>query len=100
VVLVVSSLSSALTAWAVTATVSGGPTFTATATTATILKRHTAAKTLSCTGSTASGAVAASTTGILPTYVGTVTAAFTSATSSAGSALRCPVSPRRSTSRP
>jgi hypothetical protein len=78
-VLVMASLSSTATAGAATATITGGPTFSGTSTTSTLLKLHTAAKTLSCTGSTANGTVAASTDGaFLPRYVvGTMTPSFT-----------------------
>jgi hypothetical protein len=75
--LVVASLSSASTAGAAVATITGGPSVTGTATTATILKLHNAGKTLSCTGSTSSGSVVSSATGLLPMRIGTVTAGFT-----------------------
>jgi hypothetical protein len=70
-------LLSAVTAQATTATITGGPSLSGTAATSTVLKLHNSGKTLSCTGSTANGTVAASTTGILPLRVGTITQAFT-----------------------
>jgi hypothetical protein len=66
-----------VTAQATTATITGGPSVSGTATSSTLLKLHNSGKTLSCTGSTANGTVAASTTGILALRVGTITHAFT-----------------------
>jgi hypothetical protein len=78
-VLVMASLSSTATAGAATATITGGPTLSGTATTSTLLKLHGRGKTLSCTGGTANGTVAASTSGSIPPgfRVGTLTPAFT-----------------------
>jgi hypothetical protein len=70
-------LLSVVTAQATTATITGGPSLNGTATTSTLFKLHNAGKSQSCTGSTANGTVAASTTGILPLRVGTLTMAFT-----------------------
>jgi hypothetical protein len=74
--LVVASLSAVSTAGAATATITGGPSVSGTSSGATLLKLHNAGKTLSCTSGSASGTVAASTTGILPLRVGTITPAF------------------------
>jgi hypothetical protein len=75
--LAVASLSAVSTAGATTATVTNGPNVSGTATSSTLLKMHNSGKTLSCTGSTANGTVAASTTGILPLRIGTITPGFT-----------------------
>jgi hypothetical protein len=78
--LVVASLSAAASALAATATVTGGPNISGTATTSTLFKSRTAGKTYSCTGSTLTGTVAASTSGFLPIRIGTVTPGFTGCT--------------------
>jgi hypothetical protein len=75
-VLAVASLSAVSTAGATTATVTNGPNVSGTSTTSTLLKMHNSGKTLSCTGSTANGTVAASTTGFLPLRIGTITPGF------------------------
>jgi hypothetical protein len=77
-VLVVGSLSAVSTAGAATATVTNGPNVSGTATTSTLLKMHNSGKTLSCTGSTATGTVAASSTGSIPPgfRIGTITPGF------------------------
>ncbi|MCW3024514.1 MAG: hypothetical protein JWR30_3836 [Conexibacter sp.] len=66
-------------AGAATATVANGPNVTGTATSSTLLKLHNSGKTLSCTGSTATGTVAASSSGSVPPgfRIGTLTPAFT-----------------------
>jgi hypothetical protein len=76
--LLVVSSSSVATAGAAVATVTAGPTVSGTATTSTLLKLHTASKTLSCLTATMNGTVAASTTGSIPPgfRIGTVTPAF------------------------
>jgi hypothetical protein len=76
--LVVASLSAVSTAGASTATITGGPNVTGTASN-TLLKMHNSGKTLSCTGSSSNGTVVASATGPIPPgfRVGTVTPAFT-----------------------
>jgi hypothetical protein len=71
-------MSAAAAASAATATITGGPTVTGTASN-TLFKFHTTAKAWSCTGATSNGTVVASATGTLPPgiRVGTVTPAFT-----------------------
>jgi hypothetical protein len=75
-------LLSGASAQAATATITGGPALSGSATTATLFKLNTAGKTQSCTGSTANGTVAASTIGSFPPgfRVGTLTMAFTGCT--------------------
>jgi hypothetical protein len=72
-------LLSSATAGAATATITGGPSLSATATSSTLFKLHTAGKTWSCTGSTANGTVAGSTAGFVPPgfRVGTLTLGYT-----------------------
>jgi hypothetical protein len=92
-VLIGASLSAVSTAGAATATITGGPSLSSTASTSTLLKLHNAGKTLSCTGSTTNGTVAASTGGSLsPGFrVGTITPSFTGCTivGGLGITVRC-----------
>jgi hypothetical protein len=75
---------------AATATFTGGPTVAGTATTSTLFKLNTASKTISCTGSTLNGSVAATTTGALPLRVGTLTPGFSGCSIVGGLGLTIP----------
>jgi hypothetical protein len=77
--LIVMSLTSATSALAATATITGGPTVNGTASTSTLFKNHTAGKTYSCTGSALNGTVSPSSSGSIPPgfRTGTLTPSFT-----------------------
>jgi hypothetical protein len=75
--LLTTPLWSAASAGAAVATVTGGPNFTGTATTASLFKNHTSGKTFSCTSTTLTNGSAVSAAGTIPPgfRVGTVTPA-------------------------